>query len=365
MKTFKQFYTEKINATEIARQVANVNSALVPKGSKRGAAVVQPTSQYNKEEFPNDLKKAGFNVTNVVPPNSGPLSKSGKLDTYYATDEQGNEIAIVLGQGAGGSGNKGNTFETQIEQDLANYNQGSSDFLHTELIQQMIKEFDLKPGNFKVIPEGAKNQKRSLVFNGSDFIVTHSGQSVGETVTDITIEKGGRKIYLSLKYGPGTSMVNTSPSKFIPIDEIKSGIIKNKDGIALLKLFGIDNKTFCRVFNEYGDTNFKQYHTSSNNFNKKSIETLIASIYGDGYYMVHSGLSKKSGASRFFEITKEYTNKAAKVTTPIFIAYGGVGGTGKRVDIFFESEKYKFNANIRNPDGGIYPNKIQLKYDYK
>jgi len=122
-------------------------------------------SEYNKEEFPNDLKKAGFEVTNVVPPKSGPLSKSGSLDTYYAKDEQGNEIAIVLGQGAGGIGSKGIAFEKQLEQDLINYTKGVTEFTHTELIESIIKEFDLKPDNFEVIPEGGMNKPRPLKFS--------------------------------------------------------------------------------------------------------------------------------------------------------------------------------------------------------
>tara|TARA_S200002703_G_C3759658_1_gene233821 strand:- start:40 stop:1161 length:1122 start_codon:yes stop_codon:yes gene_type:complete len=365
MRNFKGFFNERISLKAIGDMITQANPHLKAGSGKPQEIRVQPLDvNYNAGNFPQDLQKAGLKITKTAAPGN-PLSKSSKFTTYYVKDSEGIERAVTLGGGAGGAANKGNSFETQIEQDLINYNQGSSDFLHTELIQQMIKEFDLKPGNFGVLPEGAKNQKRSLEYNGSDFIVTHAGESVGETVTDITIVKGSEKIYLSLKYGPGISMVNTSPSKFTPVNEIKSGFIKNNNGIALLKLFNIDNKTFCRVFNEYGETNFKQYHTSSNNFDRQSIETLITSIYGDSYYMVHSGLSKKKGSTRFFEITKEYTEKAAKITTPILVKYGGVEGNGKRIDIFFESEEYKFNLNIRNTDGAVYPNKIQLKYDYK
>ena len=365
MRTFRQFFNERISLKAIGDMITQANPHLKAGQGKPREIRVQPLDvNYNADNFPQDLQKAGLEITKTAAPGN-PLSKSSRFTTYYVKDSDGIERAVTLGGGAGGAANKGNSFETQIEQDLNNYHQGSTEFLHTELIQQMIKEFDLKPGNFEVLPEGSKNQKRSLVYKGSDFIVTHAGESVGETVTDITIAKGSQKIYLSLKYGPGTSMVNTSPSKFTPIDEIKNGIIKNKDGINLLKLFNIDNKTFCRVFNEYSKTNFKQYHTSSNNFDRESIETLITSIYGDGYYMIHSGLSKKKGALRFFEVTKEYAERASKVTTPLLVMYGGVGGEGKRIDIFFESEKYKFNLNIRNTDGAVYPNKIQLKYDYK
>ena len=361
MRTFRQFYIEKINASEISRQIANVNPALVAKGSKRGAALVQPTGEYNKEEFPNDLKKAGFEVTNVVPPKSGPLSKSGSLDTYYAKDEQGNEIAIVLGQGAGGIGSKGIAFEKQLEQDLINYTKGVTEFTHAELIESIIKEFDLKPDNFEVIPEGGMNKPRPLKFSEAGPYIDFSGDTIAATLTDLTLDKQGEKIYLSLKHGATVTFFNSGITKILSEKEITQGKIENELGSSLLETFGIDNEIFCRVFNEYGETNFSEYNKQVTDYDKDKLFNLLSSGIGDGYYMVHQ-LGKKF---KFTNIDENYNKSASNVTTPLSVFYGGAKGNGKRIDIVFESDVYKFKVNIRNKQGGLYPSHIMCDYKAK
>ena len=69
--------------------------------------------------------------------------------------------------------------------------------------------------------------------------------------------------------------------------------------------------------------------------------------------------------TEFFFVGDEYNKAASQPTTGIEIQYGGKSGKGKRIDIVFESEKYRFKINIRNKQGKLYPSHIMCDYKAK
>jgi hypothetical protein len=283
-----------------------------------------------------------------------------------------NGISIKWGEGSrGGRGvnSKGLGFEGEIVADLNLFNaEGISEsnkdqYKYPDLIIEMSKELGLKPGNFEVKPEGGKNQSRPLNFESGGPVVKFSNNSAAETLTDITILKDKTKpYYLSAKFGNTLTFFNSGVTKFLPASEIKAGKITNSDGIALLDTFGIDNETFCKVFNDYPDTNFSELNKDSvnNNYDIAKITNLVKSGIGEGYYMVKAG----GESSQFEEINSQYADTASNVSTPT-VYYGGIGGNGKRVDVTFESPTYKFKINIRNKQGGLYPSHIMCDYTKK
>ena len=316
-------------------------------------------------------------------PNIAKISRSLQRDTKfieYLNNEldleldpllggKWNGISIKWGEGSrGGRGvnSKGLGFEGEIVADLNLFNaEGISEtnkdqYKYPDLIIEMSKELGLKPGNFEVIPEGAKNQSRPLGFKSGGPVVEFSQGSAAETLTDITIKKGDTKYYLSAKFGNTLTFFNSGVTKFLPASEIKSGKITNSDGIALLDTFGIDNETFCKVFNDYPDANFSEQNGASTNYDIPKMKNLVKSGIGEGYYMVKAG----GKSSQFEEIDSQYTDTASDVSAPV-IYYGGIGGNGKRVDVTFESPTYKFKINIRNKQGGLYPSHIMCDYTKK
>ena len=72
-----------------------------------------------------------------------------------------------------------------------------------------------------------------------------NGTDIGESVTDITMTIDSGPIYLSLKLGTTTTFFNVGVRTILTPEEIKSYNIKNKDGLKLLELFGIDANKFC------------------------------------------------------------------------------------------------------------------------
>ena len=49
------------------------------------------------------------------------------------------------------------------------------------------------------------------------------------------------------------------------------------------------------------------------------------------------------------------------VGNTVEIQYGGSTGKGKRIDMIFETKSYDFKFNIRNKQGGIYPDPHQWR----
>jgi hypothetical protein len=313
-------------------------------------------------------------------PNTVKISRSLQRDSKfinYLNDEldieldptdgaKWNRISIKWGEGSrGGRGikSKGLGFEGELISDLEllreeGISESNKDqFKYPDLIIEISKELGLKKGNFTVTPEGGKNQSRPLGFKSGGPVVEFSQGSAAETLTDITINKKGTKYYLSAKFGNTLTFFNSGITKILPADEIKSGKISNSNGAALLDTFGIDNETFCKVFNDYPDADFSELNGASTKYSIPKIKNLVKSGIGEGYYMVKAG----GKSTQFEHIDSEYTNTASDVSAPI-IYYGGLGGNGKRVDITFESPTYKFKINIRNKQGGLYPTHIMCEY---
>jgi hypothetical protein len=353
-----------------------------------------PTTE---DEISNEKVKELFRVIKKYPklsindplvldpnsPNTAKISRSLQRDSKfieYLNDEldieldpvdgaKWNGISIKWGEGSrGGRGikSKGLGFEGELVADLEllreeGISESNKDqFIYPDLTIEISKELGLKKGNFKVIPEGAKNQSRPLGFKSGGPVVEFSQGSAAETLTDITIDKKGTKYYLSAKFGNTLTFFNSGITKILPASEIKAGKITNSDGVALLDTFGIDNETFCKVFNDYPDADFSEVNGASTKYSIPKMKNLIKSGIGEGYYMVKAG----GKSSQFEHIDSKYTDTASDVSAPV-IYYGGIGGNGKRVDVTFESPTYKFKINIRNKQGGLYPTHIMCDYTKK
>lgn len=293
-------------------------------------------------------------------PRTGP-NDSGKFDMVEFESEFG-PVRLTISGGAGS--NQGNAFEKSLFGDLEKVqqegftNKNKQDFTDPVLTKDIVTTLGLKKGNFIVKSEGGKNQSRPLKTTETGPIIGHSGKSVAATLTDITIIKDEKPYYLSAKYGGTVTFFNAGVTKIFPEKEIKSGKIENEEGKALLATLGIDNESFCAVFNHYAKGKPGKFIPQHPEADKAKLQKLISSGIGKGYYYIQAG----KGAHKFFKVDAKYNRAASTVVGDVDVYYGGIDGRGKRVDVVFESEIYEFKINIRNKQGGIYPTHIMCDY---
>ena len=155
-----------------------------------------------------------------------------------------------------GFGSAGITFETVLEKDIQEYiNAGDdasiADKNHFKFIRELWNIYELdKSRRIEIKPgAGLKRYRRTLQFssNGVEF---NDGTNIGVKVSDITISVDNVDLFLSLKI-KDFSYFNLGIKSYLTEQEIKSGLIKNTNGKAILNMFGIDNEKFCQVFNSY------------------------------------------------------------------------------------------------------------------
>ena len=329
------------------------------------------TKKYKQVKTPVNIDVNKLGTVNVTRELQGMVElKDIKKDLKFQT--------IKIKFGAGSSGNRGvknrgnlfeNTFANAIRESWNDDDYKSSDTQINKAITELAKiaKFD-KLKSLVVKEEGAANTKRPLAFKPGPFITSPTGSlDIGRVVTDLTlheaeqIQKAGPNNeieFLSLKLGGTTTFFNVGVKTILTKAEIQTGMVKNIQGLALLKMFGIDNKTFCQIFNG----KLKQ-GVKTNTFpkvNKPYLEKFLQSGIGYGFVVIH----KLSNEIKVFKIDKNYMTKAAKpLSCNVF--YGGKTGTGKRVDIEIQTSKYKLKLNIRDTQGTDgYPTRIMGDFTY-
>lgn len=276
--------------------------------------------------------------------------------------------AIQLKYGNGSSGNRGannrgNLFETQFADALNGWWNGDEvkDKQMLAAIEDLDKTYKLsKSSKLVVNVVGGENTRRPLKF-GSKIELANtkgSGLDVGAGVTDVTLITDTQEIYLSLKLGGTTTFFNVGVRKILTVNEIKNENITNKNGLALLEMFGVDPVKFAKVFNGTlpgGEVD------KNPKIKKSSIEHLLQSGIGYGYHIIHK-MSKKIISTKMDKSTMARSSKLGSVE----IYYGGKGGRGKRVDIIFESKEFKFKINIRDTQGKDgYPTRMMCDFAHK
>ena len=282
-------------------------------------------------------------------------------------------------RGNRGQNNQGTLFERHMEDALNDWIENRDDLSNNkykDFIYDLVKHYKLdKCNEIKVVSEGRQNKKRPMkLVNDHWEIGTASrtnGYDIGATVTDITLhtkcKNVKRKIYLSLKTSGTTNLSNLGlKTNVFPVDEVKAGKIKKKDGIALMDTFGLNEEYLCATFNEFQDGN-RRYHKVENPvYNENLIKELIKGSLGYGYHYVHL---QKGTKIKHLEIDKNFLERASTPSN-VKISYGGETGGAKRVNIHMTTPVFYMVFNIRNTtDKGskadplrVYPDKLQSAY---
>lgn len=318
--------------------------------------------KYPKLETPINMdltKKTSLNISRI-------LQEEIKIETIK---RQNNIKKISMKYGNGSSGNRGvnnrgNLFEPLFAKSLLDWWSGKkiSNQNILKAIEHINTTYDMKKSkSFRVDVVGGKNTKRPVVFS-PEILISNPNPSggdfnVGESVTDITITLDKKVIYLSLKMGNTVTFFNVGVRTVLTPEEIKKGSIKNSEGKKLLKLFGINEKLFCDVFNG----KLKRGVVQRGRVDSNKMKKLLQSGIGYGYHIIH----KLGSTIKSKEMNESMMKKSANVGQ-CTIYYGGKTGVGKRIDMEMSSGIYSFKLNIRDTQGKDgYPTRLMCDFTYK
>ena len=323
------------------------------------------SSAYPKLETPINIdlsKKSNINVSRAIEEDIT-IAKIVKMANL-------NVLKLKFGNGSSGNrgaNNRGNLFEPEFADDILRWWAGDKvrSMDNEKAIEHINQVYGLrKSKTLKVDVVGGENTPRPIDFTGSNIVLTNtkgSGTDVGESVTDITLTTDDGPIYLSLKMGPTTTFFNVGIRKILTPEEIENGRITNRNGLRLLKLFGIDNNKFCEVFR--GGKGAGPFYSGIENarFNKNAMKKLLQSGIGHNYHIIH----KIRGKVLSKEMSKDMMKKSADVGS-LKLYYGGKTGSGKRINMEMSSSVYKFSLNIRDTQGKDgYPTRLMCDFKYK
>jgi hypothetical protein len=281
------------------------------------------------------------------------------------------KITIKYGDGSSGGrgvGNKGNAYEGQLAEAIKQWWAGETitDSKLLAAVNSIVKLHKLdKCKDLEVKEVGELNNKRPFIYTPqvliSSKIPVHDN-NLGPVVTDITLICDGKKeIYLSLKTGGTVTFFNSGIRTVLSPQEIKTGRIKNSDGLKILDMFNINDALFCDIYNGnlkkgYVEDVWKTMSTKQ----KNELKNFLISGIGHGYTIVH----KLTNETKVYTIDKTYMTEAATPTS-CNVYYGGKSGTGKRIDMEIKTGHYMLKLNIRDTQGGDgYPTRMMCDYSY-
>ena len=281
---------------------------------------------------------------------------------YYTVSDNDESITFkFIETGAVSSKkNKGNEYETEVGNNFENEYQENVEVL-----------LGLEPhslDNYKAIQFGAANNRRPLIISGGSVVLS-SGKynNVGDAVKDVLLTNGADKINVSVKFGPSVTMANPSIASIIPdsvfIDYENSGIVTlTNEAKTLLNLFGIDPIKFVQTYVDYGTGNIQD--SESVTLDKSKIKKYLISAVGDNYILIH----KNGGTVHYYNLMtpKDTSRFIGTVPSTSTVYYGGVSGTGKRVDVKIETDNVIFTMSFRSKSSGVvYPKFVLCDYKIK
>ena len=269
-------------------------------------------------------------------------------------------------RGRRGANNQGTGFEKDLVDDINLFIEEGIEapsFKYPSLMNDLYKDILFKHKSIQVNLEGGANTKRPLEFTEIGAVIGGTAINVGHVVTDVTIIGDGTTYYyLSLKSSGTVTFFNCGVRKILTKEQFENGKITNKNGKAILDMFGINEKKFINIFQSYkGKTKKrikKKTEDVTSKVNKRSLHRMLLTGIGYGYYMLH----KRGKNVEYYKMDVTNLKKSVKVKKVVILWPDA--GSAKRIDIQILTDKYVFKVNIRNKQGGLYPTHIMCDYKY-
>lgn len=304
----------------------------------------------------------------VYKPGEGPNTGSKgstKFKMYEFSPEPDSVPArIILAGGA----NEGEKFEASLFNSMKAFAGQPKDSITDPLIKQLYEKLGIDPSKISpndVTSTGKINTNRSLDWSGP--------KNVGEKISDITIKKGNKNYYLSIKNEDGGTFYNGGTIPFIVED--KDGNIKylpskrnNKPELdRLFKDLGIDPNKIIKGLKQYKkEGKPSEYETimsaEQNAQNLEEFKKFLASGYGYGYWYVR----KKKGGDLFVKYLSSAESALDMVgnISEVQIKYPGTNTKSTTIKVITDDESMidtDYVIELRNERGDILPLSVKMK----
>lgn len=222
----------------------------------------------DREKLKGDVEKR-FKKEKILYKSIFKKSKSSSLDVLEIIG--GGDIIFkpVIQKGAGGV-----KFEKELAIDIENYLNGVeyNKLKHQDVIKEMEKVLGFnRRTKYEVVSEGSKNQRRQLTFNGIRVDISNS---TGKTLTDLTLKKDNKLMYLSLKMSPTYYTLSAGIVKYFMEGGIK---------IKMNEYFGFNGQRMGGFGKKFACVTKKpNYEIVKNN-----LEDLLSQAVGTDVILIH------------------------------------------------------------------------------
>lgn len=196
-------------------------------------------------------------------------AKSSSLDVLEVVG--GGDIIFkpVIQKGAGGV-----KFEQELAKDIEDYLKGAdyNQLKNPDVLREMEKVLKFnRRTKFEVISEGSKNQRRQLMFDGGKITISNS---TGKTLTDLTLKKDNKLMYLSLKMSPTYYTLSAGIVKYFMTGGVK---------IRMNEYFGFNGQKMAGFGKAFACVTKKPNY----NIVKNNLEDLLSQAVGTEVILVH------------------------------------------------------------------------------
>lgn len=246
---------QEIKKADRSAQVQKNGNNIIVKSKDRSATKILVEKQ---------LKKVGFTFKSV--------RKKGKSQSIDVLEIENFEDIVFKPLSRRGAG--GVAFEKELENDIKKYLNDApyTDLRNPDVLKQMerVLGFNRKT-KYEVVPEGSKNKKRAVTFDGSKVKITNSN---GETLTDLTLKKDRSLMYLSLKMSPTYYIMNSGVGNYFAQGQTK---------IKINEYFGFKGQKMGAFGKQFACV------TKSPNYSKVKVnlENLISEAIGTDVIIIH------------------------------------------------------------------------------
>lgn len=331
-----------MNLSALARDVIQVHPGF-KKGRGTGHVRLIPLQagmRLAKDECIYTLHQAGKTVLDVINPGE-PGSMSSEFLTYKVKDINEETASVVFGLGKIDSGSN---FEKTFYDDLRSENGHYATFLQTSIEGFKIGE---------VVDSYTKKVIRPFDLSPKD---------IGNVVADITVKSEYGNVYLSLKNGKGSIMVGHGITDSFEEREYDINYKKGHVLDLVLEEMGVNIDKMVEGFN-----NYKSQIPSM--FNRQefvqikcidNLKDLLGAAHGYGYYIVRKlGLTCSVIDITTLEKLNNYIGNilSAELYYPYYLSNTK---KNKSMTIRVTTDKHVFQFVIRNKNGDIAPNTLEL-----